>query len=557
MSAATLPKPAMHARARSQDVVEAARALTRYPAAIQEELRKPRSMSNDSQASSVSDEKQRKSSSASSASTAPFLELDPTSEKWVLRPTSWQSSTATLVAISEAASKAEKALPPPAVGFSKVHEVAIVINVCMAQFLSLAALAQSVAPLLIIGESFNVTNPGQLSWYTAAFSLTVGTFIMPAGRLGDMYGHKKLLLVGWAWFAAWSLITGFSYASGSTMFTVARAFQGIGPSLLVPNAMALVGSTFPMGMKRNIVFSCFGAAGPTGFVVGAVFSSLLAQLAWWPWAFWALAIACVGTLLLSCLIIPADSRSSPLDPSSQPPTFDFLGCVTGVSGLVLVNFAWNQAPIVGWSTPYVYALLVVGVLSFIAFIYVQLRVARFPLIPLRGLHKEAGFALACIAAGWGSHGIWIYYLFLFLERARGYTPLAACAQTSTVAVTGLIAALSTGLLLKKMRVAYVMFLAMLAFVIGTLLVATAPVVQTYWLQIFFSVLVMPVGMNLSFPAGTILLSNALPREHQGVAASLVSTMVNYSISIGLGVAGTIERQITQNRAGYVQGYRSA
>ncbi|TKA77312.1 hypothetical protein B0A49_03281 [Cryomyces minteri] len=446
----------------------------------------------------------------------------------------------------EAASKAEKTLPPPAVEFSKLHEVAFVINVCMAQFLSLAALAQSVAPLLIIGESFNVTNPGQLSWYTAAFSLTVGTFIMPAGRLGDMYGHKKLFLFGWAWFAAWSLITGFSYASGSMMFTVARAFQGIGPSLLVPNAMALIGRTFPMGMKRNMVFSCFGAAGPTGFVIGAVFSSLLAQLA-----------SHTNVLLLSYLIIPADSRPSPLDPSSQPPTLDFLGCVTGVSGLVLVNFAWNQAPIVGWSTPYVYALLVLGILSFAAFIYVQLRVAHFPLIPLRGLHKEAGFALACIAAGWGSHGIWIYYLFLFLERARGYTPLVACAQTSTVVVTGLIAALSTGLLLKKMKVAYVMFLAMLAFIIGTLLVATAPVVQTYWLQIFFSVLVMPVGMNLSFPAGTILLSNALPREHQGVAASLVSTMVNYSISIGLGVAGTIERQVTQNGADYVQGYRSA
>lgn len=258
----------------------------------------------------------------------------------------------------------------------------------------------------------------------------------------------------------------------------------------------------------------------------------------------------------SYFIIPDEPQASP-NPSSQPPTFDFLGCFTGVCGLILVNFAWNQAPLVGWSKPYIYSLLIVGLVSLAGFLYVELHVAIHPLVPLRGLQKEAGFTLACIAAGWGSHGIWIYYLYLFLEQLRGHSALSACAQTFPVAITGTCAALSVGFLLKKIKVAYVMMLAMLFFTVGTVLIATAPVSQIYWAQTFLSVILMPGGMNLSFPAGTILLSNALPREHQGIAASLISTMVNYSISTGLGIAGTIERNVNPTGDDLVAGFRSA
>jgi MFS family permease len=102
------------------------------------------------------------------------------------------------------------------------------------------------------------------------------------GRLGDMYGHKRMFIVGWIWYAVTSVIVGFSYApksNGSIMLSVTRGFQGIGPAILVPNAMALVGTTFPVGLKRNMVFSAFGACGPTGFVFGAIFSALLSQFA--------------------------------------------------------------------------------------------------------------------------------------------------------------------------------------------------------------------------------------------------------------------------------------
>ncbi|KAL9056375.1 MAG: hypothetical protein Q9162_002966 [Coniocarpon cinnabarinum] len=460
--------------------------------------------------------------------------------------------------------KSQNAAPPakPENPFSPMRDAAFIFTVCMAQFLSLAALAQSVAPLLIIGDTFGVTDPGQLSWYTAAYSLTVGTFILPAGRLGDMYGHKKMFLFGWVWFGVWSFIAGVSIYSGSTLFNLARAFQGIGPATLVPNAMALIGRTYPVGLKKNLIFSAFGAGGPTGFVVGAVFSAIFGQLTWWPWAFWALTITCIFLLLFSLLVIPADRKRPPQTSPHGAPKFDWKGALSGVGGLVLINFAWNQGPVVGWTTPYVYSLLIVGFILMTVFFLIELYFTRFPLIPIRGLSKDAGFALACIAAGWGSHGIWIYYIWWFLLRLRNHSPLLIAAQTSPVAPVGAAFALSVGLLMKRMRPAYIMLLAMIMFLAGSLLIVTAPVDQTYWARTFVSILIMPGGMNLSFPAGTILLSNALPKENQGIAASLVSTTVNYSISLGLGFAGTVDRYVSPDPAApgglnILRGFRGA
>ena len=174
----------------------------------------------------------------------------------------------------------KKGNPP----FSLVHEIAFVAIICSAQLLTQAGFAQAIVPLHIIGESFGALNPGQLSWFTAAYSLTVGTFILIAGRLGDIFGHKLLFITGFVWYALWSLVAGFSVYSRSYIFLdVCRALQGIGPALLLPNALAILGRTYRPGRRKNMAFSLFGATAPNGFLVGAVFSSLLSQRVWWPW----------------------------------------------------------------------------------------------------------------------------------------------------------------------------------------------------------------------------------------------------------------------------------
>jgi Major Facilitator Superfamily. len=110
-----------------------------------------------------------------------------------------------------------------------LHEACFVIVVCAAQLMTQAGLALSIAPLQIISASFDTTSR-ELTWGSSGYSLTVGTFIFVSGRLGDVYGHKLLFIIGFLWFALWSLLGGFSVWSNPRFFDCCRAFQGIGPA---------------------------------------------------------------------------------------------------------------------------------------------------------------------------------------------------------------------------------------------------------------------------------------------------------------------------------------
>lgn len=394
--------------------------------------------------------------------------------------------------LSRPASNLREPSPPP---MSLLREIAFVATICLAQLVTQACLAQSIVPLHIIGRTFGITSPNYLSWMPAAYSLTVGTFILPSGRFGDLFGHRKVFIFGWIWLAVWSLIAGVSVYSGQILFDICRAMQGIGPACLLPNALAILGRTYPQGRRKDMVFSIFGSTAPGGFLVGAVFSGLFGQLAWWPWAYFSTAIAALALAGASLLFIPSvpaledDSTSN----YSVLQRLDLIGMLTGVSGLVLVNFAWNQGPVMGWPTVYVYVILIVGFLFLAAFFVIETKVPC-PILPLHGLSKETGFVLGCIAAGWSSFGIWAYYLWQFMEVLRNETPMQATAYFVPVAISGFCAALATGRLLSIISPGKVMLISMTAFTAGAVVLATCPVNRTYWAGIFIACIITPWGM---------------------------------------------------------------
>ena len=264
-------------------------------------------------------------------------------------------------------------------------------------------------------------------------------------------------------------------------------------------------------------------------------------------------------MALATVAIPATPVSKAPQPGNPSiwQRVDALGAALGVSALILFNFAWNQGPVVGWPTPYTYSIMIVGLLIFVAFFLVEKRISTHPLIPFGILHMDSTFSLACIAAGWSSFGIIVFYALNFLELLRGLTPLLTSAQLAPVALSGLTAAGATGFCLTHFKASTVMLLAMSFFLIGGIIIGTMPVHQTYWAQTFVGLIVLPWGMDMSFPAGTIILSRAMPREHQGLGASLVNTFVNYSISIGLGFAGTVESQVNDKGRNVLRGFRGA
>ncbi|KAI9744134.1 MAG: hypothetical protein M1818_002286 [Claussenomyces sp. TS43310] len=356
---------------------------------------------------------------------------------------------------------------------SSQKEAVFVATLVFARPLTQAGFGQSLAPLHIIGDHFSVTNNGEVSWYLASYPLTTGTLIPVAGRLGDMFGNKRMFIGGYTWFGIWSIITGASYyVSADKVFVFRRAMQG---------------------KRKNMVFSLFGYFAPTGYILGAVFSSILAKFANWAWAYFIMGFVSICMALAAISTIPNRQKSATI-PEKQ--TFNWFRFSTGVSGLVLFNIAWNQGAAIG-------------------------------------------LVLAAMAAGWASFSVWLFYIWQYLEIARGLSPIIVSAQNSPSAICGFVASVAVGLMTGKVGEPWIMVMAMCAFCLSSILVATMTVGQTYWGETFISTLRIPWGMDMSFPAATIMLSMSVPKEHQGIAASMVLTTTNYAISIGLGIAGTV------------------
>ena len=222
-------------------------------------------------------------------------------------------------------------------------EVIFIALICSAQLLTQAGLGQAISPLHIIAGTFGSLAPGQPSWFAARYSLTICTFMLVARRLGDIFEHKLLFTCGYSWYALWSLVAGFSaYAQSQIFFDCCRAMKGIGPAVLLPCGLAILGTTYPPGRRKDMIFSMFGATAPGGFVLRAVFSGLVAERASWPWAYWCMGIVCTMCAFGAIFIIP-----SPMESQRGKQSFDYLGAMSGVTGLVLFNVAWNQAPTAG------------------------------------------------------------------------------------------------------------------------------------------------------------------------------------------------------------------
>ena len=434
------------------------------------------------------------------------------------------------------------------------HEVIYVSVLSCAQLLTQAALGNVLVPLHIVGPEIGITNTAELPWTLAAYSLTVGVFIMITGRLGDIFGHKLLVMLGYVMFSIFSVLTGMAgYINNGIYFHIMRAFQGIGPTMLLPNAVALLARAYPVGLRKSIVFSIFGATAPAGFILGALFGSLFAQLAWWPWAHWALALFCYILAMCTYLIVPRE-LAKPVHPTGKT---DILGAITGVTGLILFIYSWNEGPLAGWNKLYVYPVLIVSILIIAIFVVIEMKTEE-PIMPL-SIWSVPGFpgVLGCMALGWSSFGIFIYYIVQFLEIIRGASPLQTTAMLSPLVIFGLIATITVSQLYGRVPAHYLLMASMIFFCIGNILIATVPPDQTYWGQVFIATVLTPFGMDISFPAASLVVSNRMPVHQQGVAASMLNTAINWSISLGLGIAGTIESEMIKRKKPALEGYRSA
>jgi hypothetical protein len=218
---------------------------------------------------------------------------------------------------------------------------------------------------------------------------------------------------------------------------------------------------------------------------------------------------------------------------------------------------YSEASVTGWSKPYVYALLVVSILHFVLFAVWEHKFAAEPVLPLT-IWNSPSFAPMIVAAFFTFMGVgmvawyvtaWNYYIrnFSIFLCGAAYVPLAVC---------GAGAAILSAQAVRHLAAEYIMAIGSMASCVSLILIATMPEQQTYWAQMFPAMFIVAFGPDFLFTAAQIVASATVKREPQGIAGSLIGTVLSYGLATGLGFAGTVEYYTNDHGRNRVQGYRN-
>ncbi|KAH8807659.1 major facilitator superfamily domain-containing protein [Xylogone sp. PMI_703] len=414
-----------------------------------------------------------------------------------------------------------------------------------------------ISNILSIAGGFDISRalgvepgPGKANWNAASYQLTQGTFVLASGSIGAVYGHRNMVLLGGAWLTIWSLVNGF--CNNFIAFNVARAMSGIGGALIMPNAVAMIGISCPPGKLRNLSLGFFGAANPISGGLGAIFAGAVLKYTSWKWIFFIMAIIGVITYGSLWFFVPPEH---PVDPEGK---IDWVGAALASSGLIIFSVAWNQSPAVGWSTPYEIALLVLSIVLILVFLLWEGKFATTPIVPLT-IWKAPSFLplILVVLFTFMAFGNLLWYMIAWQQVIRHWSVLRFGVGWIPFSLFGAIGAILAGWLVPRLAAQWILTIGSATVIISLILVATMPDQQTYWAQVFPATIIMAFCPDLVYTAAQIIASNSVSRSQQGTAASLVSLLLLYGTSLGLGFAGTVEIQVNKSSTDVTKGYRAA
>ncbi|KAJ6186782.1 hypothetical protein N7519_008083 [Penicillium mononematosum] len=422
----------------------------------------------------------------------------------------------------------ERALPSRT---TKSRRVAITALLVLANLVQMTVNFAGIAGGSTLSESLDIKDT-YASWIAASYALTQGTFVLVSGRLGDVYGHRELVLAGGAWLTICTLANAFCKTFFA--FVTMRALAGLGGALIMPNAVAMISSTNPPGRVRNLSLGLFGASAPVGGYLGALFLGAFVERTEWKWFF--IFIACLGVITFTPLWA-LSPREPPVDRHGK---VDCLGSALGTSSLILFNFVWNSMILFG------------------GFLLWERNYAAEPIMPL-DIFKAPSFLmlLLVVLLNYMAVGTLIWYQVLWLQKVWHWSPLQFAVGWTPFVICATGAACLAAWMIPRMAAQWILAIGTITILISNVLMATVPIHQSYWPQIFPSVVLFSFCPDFVYTAGQIIASNSVRRNQQGIAASVIGTLNLYGNSLGLGFASTIEVQIARRSGSQIMGYRAA
>lgn len=427
----------------------------------------------------------------------------------------------------------------------------IIIMLAVMSGMFLAALDQTIVSTAlpkILGE-FNALK--ELSWVVTAYLLTSTIAVPIAGKLSDLYGRRRLLLIGIIVFVAASLLCGA--AQNIEQLIAYRALQGIGGGILFANAFAIIGDLFSLrerGKWQGIIGAIFGLSSLVGPLLGGFFSdnaTLAGITTSWRWAF--LINVPVGLIAFGMI-----ARFLPSHKAPHKISIDFLGAgvLSAALAALILATSLGGTPGWAWNSPQIIGLLIGAVATGALFVWVESK-AKDPIIPLH-LFRKPIYALVCVLMllfGMGFFGA-IIFTPTFAQQILHFSATNSGIILLPMVVALTIGSIVIGQVVNKTGKYKLLTLSGLAIAaIGIYTLSTLGVSSTYW-DLAWRMVLTGIGMGMAMPILNLVAQNAAQPKDLGVASSTALLARSIGGTVGLAIMGGVMNNVLSQKITNIQ-----
>src|SRR5262245_7384659 len=371
-----------------------------------------------------------------------------------------------------------------------------------------------------------------LAWVVNAYLLTFGGFLLLGGRLGDLYGHRRLFLVGITLFTGASICCGL--ATSQAFLVGARAVQGLGGAVVSAVALSLIMTLFTEPDDRAKAMGVFGFVAAGGGSIGVLLGGILTDTLDWHWIFLVNVPIGIAVFALTLMLLPADRGAG------TGARLDVAGAVTVTAALMLAVYAIVNGNDVGWTSARTLGLLAAAAVLLAAFIGIEARVPS-PLVPL-GLFRKRNIAVSnVVGVLWAAAMFaWFFLSALYLQLVLGYSPLEV--GLAFLPANLIMGAFSLGLSAKivmRFGIRGPLAVGLGLSALGLLLFARAPVDGNVYLDVIPPMILLGLGAGIAFnPMLLAAMSDVEPSE-SGLASGVVNTSFMMGGALGLAVLASL------------------
>ncbi len=373
---------------------------------------------------------------------------------------------------------------------------------------------------------------GNLTWVINAFLVTFGSFLLLAGRLGDLVGRKRVFLFGVVVFTAASVACGLAPSAG--VLIAARFLQGIGAALQASVILAIIVTEFPEPGERARAMSAYVFTAVAGGSLGLLLGGVLTQALNWHWIFFVNIPIGAATIAMGRSLIPRD------DGIGLRHGVDWVGSALVTLSLMCGVYAIVQSTNHGWGSWQVLGFGAVAVALMAGFLVVESRIAN-PIMPLRIL-RLPGLVGSSVVRGFIVTGMYSTFFLgtLYLEHVRGFsalqTGLAFLPWTVTV---GILSLGVTARLVRRFGPMRVLISGMVSVIAGLALMSSAGTHTAFFPTVFFAYFAVGLGLGTAFmPLLTIAMAD-VPAADAGLGSGIVNVSQQIAGALGLAVLGTV------------------